>query len=254
MGFADRFVYFPARELDGGTPARIGLAYEEVQLRTSDGVRLRGWFVPGRPERPTLLFLHGNGGNISHRLDKLAILHELGVSVLLVDYRGYGLSEGEPSEDGTYRDADAAYDWLLRRGTQPSSLVVYGESLGGGVATNLAARRAVGGLILESAPTNVPDVARAHYPLLPAGLLLSVRYDSLAKIASVGVPLLILHSSEDEIVPFEMAERLFQAARPPKRLVRLRGGHNDGFLATTDTYTAALRTFLQASGLVGETR
>jgi len=254
MGFTDRFVYFPTRALDGGTPASIGLAYEEVRLRTSDGVRLHAWFVPGGRERPTLLFLHGNAGNISHRLEKLAILHELGGAVLLLDYRGYGLSEGAPDEAGTYRDGDAAYDWLIQRGIQPTSLVVYGESLGGGVATDLAARRAVGGLILESTPTNMPDVARAHYPLLPAALLLSVRYDSLAKIASVDAPLLILHSTEDEIVPFEMAERLFRAARPPKRLVQLRGGHNDNFLVATDAYTSALRAFLRACGSVGGTR
>jgi hypothetical protein len=243
-GLADRFVYFPTRDLDGGTPATIGLAYEDVALRTADGVRLHAWFGPGGAGRPTLLFLHGNAGNISHRLEKLSILNDLGVSVLLLDYRGYGLSRGEPSEAGTYRDADAAYDWLRARGIEPGSVVPYGESLGGGVATDLAARRPVGALILESTPTNMPDVARAHYPLLPAGLLLSVRYDALAKIPSVSAPLLLLHSSEDEIVPFAMAERLHRAARPPKRLVRLRGGHNDNFLVAKDAYVTALREFL----------
>ena len=242
--FADRLVYFPTREHDGGTPATIGLAYDDVRLTAADGVALHAWFVPGEAARPTVLLFHGNAGNISHRLDKLAVLHGLGVSVLLLDYRGYGQSEGQPDEPGTYRDADAAYDWLLRRGTGSASLVLYGESLGGAVATDLAARRAVAGLILESTPSSILDVARHHYPMIPVRLFLSARYDALAKIARVKAPVLILHSAQDEIVPFTMAEKLYAAASEPKRLVRLSGGHNDNFLMSAGAYREALQRFL----------
>lgn len=246
--FADRFVYYPTREHDGGTPATIGLAYDDVRLTAADGVHLHAWFVPGRAQGPTLVFFHGNAGNISHRLEKLAILHGLGAAVLLLDYRGYGQSEGRPDEAGTYRDAEAAYDWLARRSDQPAAAVLYGESLGGTVATDLAARRAVGGLILESTPSSIVEVARHHFPVLPIDWFLSVRYDALSKIGRVSAPVLILHSTDDEIVPFAMAERLFDGARAPKRLVRLAGGHNDNFLVSADAYRQALKEFLLRSG------
>lgn len=245
---ADRLVYFPSRAHDGGTPAVFGLAYEDVALTTSDGVRLHAWFVPAPAARRTLLFLHGNAGNISHRLDKLATLNELGADVLLLDYRGYGRSEGTPDEAGTYRDADAAYDWLRGRGVSAERIVLYGESLGGPIATDLAARQPVGGLILESSPSSILDVARYHYPWLPVAWFLSVRYDARAKIGRVHAPLLILHSPDDEIVPFDMAEQLYAAANGPKRLVRLRGGHNDNFMVAADTYRAAVNDFLHRAG------
>ncbi|HZR83534.1 MAG TPA: alpha/beta hydrolase [Candidatus Binatia bacterium] len=252
MSFADRLVYFPVGPHDA-TPTALGLAYEDVHLQASDGVAIHAWFVPAEEsaatpravaQRPAVLFLHGNAGNISHRLDKLAVLHSLGASVLLLDYRGYGASEGTPSEEGLYRDADAAYDWLIARGVAPAEIVPYGESLGGAVATDLAARRPVGGLVLESAPTSIIEVARHHYPYVPVALLLSDRYDAASRVARVTAPILILHSPDDEIVPFAMAEELLAAARGPKRLVRLAGGHNDGFLVAATAYREALRTFL----------
>lgn len=243
--FADRLVYFPSREHDGGTPALLGLAYEDVALRAADGVRLHAWFVRVAGARRTLLLLHGNAGNISHRLDKLAVFAGLGVDVLMLDYRGYGRSEGAPDEPGTYRDAAAAHAWLVARGVSPANLIVYGESLGGPIAVDLAARHAVGGVVLESAPSSIIGVARHHYPLLPVGLFLSLRYDALARIHRVHAPLLLLHSTEDEIVPFSMAEELYAAAHRPKRLVRLRGGHNDCFVVSAERYQAALRDFLR---------
>src|SRR5581483_5433363 len=225
MSFADRLVYFPVGPHDA-TPTALGLAYEDVHLQASDGVAIHAWFVPAEEsaatpravaQRPAVLFLHGNAGNISHRLDKLAVLHSLGASVLLLDYRGYGASEGTPSEEGLYRGADA---------------------------TDLAARRPVGGLVLESAPTSIIEVARHHYPYVPVALLLSDRYDAASRVARVTAPILILHSPDDEIVPFAMAEELLAAARGQKRLVRLAGGHNDGFLVAATAYREALRTFL----------
>ena len=245
---ADRLVYFPSRPHDGGTPAVFGLAYDDVTLITQDGVRLHAWFVRAPSARRTVLFLHGNGGNISHRLDKLTVLNELDADVLLLDYRGYGHSEGTPDEAGTYRDADAAYAWLRGRGDSAERIILYGESLGGPIATDLAARQPVGGLILESAPSSILGVAQYHYPWLPVSWFLSVRYDALAKIGRVHAPLLILHSPDDPLVPFAMAEELYAAANPPKQLVRLRGGHNDNFLMAAETYRSALNDFLQRTG------
>jgi fermentation-respiration switch protein FrsA (DUF1100 family) len=241
---ADRLVYFPTRVHDGGTPHALGLDYEDVALTASDGVRLHAWYVPVPTPLRTVLLLHGNAGNISHRLDKLAVLNDLGASVLLLDYRGYGHSDGSPDEAGTYRDAEAAYRWLIERGIEPQDVIVYGESLGGPIATDLAARQPVGGLILESSPSSILAVAQHFYPLLPVSVLLSVRYDALAKIGKVRAPLLVLHSPTDDIVPFAMAEQVYAAANPPKRMVALRGGHNDNFLVAADVYRGALGDFL----------
>jgi len=243
--FADRLVYFPSRALDGGTPAALGLAYEDVALTTSDGVRLHAWYVRAPAARRTLLFLHGNAGNISHRLDKLAVLADLDLDVLLLDYRGYGRSQGAPDEPGTYRDAAAAYAWLRARGVEPADLIVYGESLGGPIATDLAAHQPVAGLVLESAPSSILAVARYHYPWVPVQFFLSAHYDALSRIGGVQAPLLILHSPADAIVPFSMAEQLYSAAPAPKRLVRLAGGHNDSFLVAAETYRAALNDFVR---------
>lgn len=243
--FADRFIYFPTRAHDGGTPAALGLAWEDVTLTAADGVRLHAWWVPANPARRTVLFLHGNAGNISHRLDKLAILNGLDAAVLLLDYRGYGRSEGTPDEPGTYRDAQAAYDWLRARDVPADAIVAYGESLGGPIATDLAVERPLGGLVLESAPSSIIGVARHHYPLVPVGLFLSARYDALARLGRVTAPVLILHSPADEIVPFTMAEALQAAAGPRARLVRLAGGHNDAYVVAAEIYTAALRDFLR---------
>ncbi|MGD9762312.1 MAG: alpha/beta hydrolase [Candidatus Binatia bacterium] len=243
--FADRFVYFPTRAHDGGTPAALGLPYEDVELIAADGVRLHAWWVPAAAAQRTVLLLHGNAGNVSHRLDKLAVLNELDANALLLDYRGYGRSEGTPDEAGTYRDAEAAYDWLRGRGVAPPAIIAYGESLGGPIAVHLAAQRPLGGVVLESAPSSIAGVARHHYPWLPVQLLLSNRYDALAKIGQVRAPMLILHSPDDEIVPFAMAEALQGAAAAPVRLVRLSGHHNDAFIAAAEVYRAALRDFFE---------
>jgi fermentation-respiration switch protein FrsA (DUF1100 family) len=240
----DRLVYFPSRTLDGGTPAALGLAYEDVTLRTSDGVRLHAWWVPAPAARRAVLLLHGNAGNISHRLDKLAVLAGLDASVLLLDYRGYGRSEGAPDEAGLYLDAEAAYAWLRDRGQPVESIVAYGESLGGPVATDLAARQPLGGLVLESAPSSILAVAQHHYPVLPVNWLLSARFDALSRMPAVQAPVLVLHSPTDEIIPFAMGEQLYAAASGRKRLVRLAGGHNDAFIAAAELYQAALRDFL----------
>jgi len=241
-----RMIYLPAREIDR-TPADLGLAYEDLTLTASDGERLHAWFLPGRAATPvTVLFLHGNAGNISHRFDKLAVLRALGADVLIVDYRGYGRSSGRPDEAGTYRDADAAYAHLTGgRALDPRRLVLYGESLGSAVAVDLAARKPVGGLIMESGFSSAVDVARELFPFLPAAWLLRNRYDSVAKIGVVRAPVLLLHSRDDEFFGWHHPQRLYDAARAPKRLVELRGGHNDAFLVSSGAFALALKEFLE---------
>jgi len=248
-----QMIFYPSRSLTA-TPAAVGLGYRDLELVASDGVRLHGWFVPARGGEGavTVLFLHGNAGNISHRLEKLVLLHELGVNVLLLDYRGYGRSEGEPSEVGTYRDGEAALAWLftgqgegrVRSESAVADVVLYGESLGTGVAVELAVRHRLRGLILEAPFTSIADVGQQLFPYLPVRWLARTRYENLAKIGRVGAPLLILHSREDEIFRLAHAERLFAAAAEPKRLVVLAGGHNDAFMVSADVYRAAVREFL----------
>lgn len=241
-------VYQPFRAL-AGAPDEVGLKFEDVTFAAPDGVKLHGWYLPADGARFTLLLSHGNGGNISHRIGKLLLLRALGVNVFIYDYRGYGRSEGQPSEAGTYQDALAACDWLrASKGAVPGQVIAYGESLGSAVAVELAVQRPVAGVALESPFTSVPDMARAIYPWLPLRWLCAIRYDSLSKIVRLKAPLLVFHSPTDEIVPFEQGEKLFAAAPEPKRFVRLRGYHNDGFEVSEEVYQQALREFIK--GLV----
>lgn len=238
------FVYFPSRDV-WTDPRSVGLPYEEIRLRTSDGLALGAWWVPSEKARGALVFSHGNAGNVADRLDQIRLFHDLGLSVLIYDYRGYGRSEGSPLEAGTYRDMEAAEEHVIRDRSVPRNrLVLYGESLGGAVAVEAASRNAPAALILESTFTSIADMAARHYPWLPARWLLTIRYDSLAKIRSVRCPLLILHSPEDEIVPFAMGRLLFAGAPGPKRFVDLRGGHNDGGILVSGNAQATLRSFL----------
>ena len=244
-----KFVYFPERDLVAD-PAQVGLSFEEVYFVASDGVRLHGWFTPGR-EDLTWLWFHGNAGNISHRLENLKLLHdELGVSVFLFDYRGYGRSQGKPSEEGSYRDAQAALTYLRSRGdTDPERIVYFGRSLGAGVAVELATHEPPLALILESSFSSIPALARHLYPFLPIGPLLRTKYDSLAKIGSVEAPLLVLHGDRDEIVPLQAGRSLFEAAPEPKQFHVIQGaGHNDTYRVGGEEYLRVLRQFLDSLG------
>jgi fermentation-respiration switch protein FrsA (DUF1100 family) len=240
----ESFVFFPSRDVRN-TPASAGMPFEEARLRTSDGLALGAWWVPAQNPRGALVFAHGNAGNLADRLDQVSLFRELGLSVLIFDYRGYGKSEGEPSEEGTYRDMEVAVGHVLgERGVPQSKLLYYGESLGCAVAVKAAVDRRPGALILESAFTSVAEMAAMHYPWLPVRWLLRIRYDSLSRMGAVGCPVLVLHSPEDEIVPCSMGERLFAAAPGPKRFARLTGGHNDGGLLVTEEARTALGEFL----------
>ncbi|MDQ1314266.1 MAG: Lysophospholipase [Pseudomonadota bacterium] len=246
--FQARYVYFPelpSRQVDA-TPADLGLAFDPVTLGTADGEKLAGWFIPASAARGTLLYLHGNGGNIGHRLDQIEVFHRLGLNVLIIDYRGYGASSGKPSEDGTYRDALAAWNWLIQEKRQaPDRIVLFGESLGGSIAAWLAARHMPAGLIVYASFTSAPEMARALYPMFPASLLVRYRYDTRAALGGVKSPVLILHSPEDEIIPFSHGQALLAAAREPKRLVELRGGHNDALWVSRDVCKREIGTFLR---------
>ncbi len=237
-------IYYPARGLDD-SPDRHGWEYEDVWLTTADGVRIHGWWLPRSSNAATILFLHGNAGNISHRFEKLAFFRELGAAVFILDYRGYGRSDGVPSEAGTYHDAQAAYSFLLNTEHRtPSNLVLYGESLGSAVAVELATRVPVGGVILEEPFTSIADVGQAMFPFLPIRWLVRNKYDSLGKIDRLNAPLLIFHSRQDEYFPIRHAERLLAAARDPKQLIELHGSHNDAFLLSADRYRQGLLEFL----------
>ncbi|MDH3374735.1 MAG: alpha/beta hydrolase [Gammaproteobacteria bacterium] len=226
------------------TPADVDIDYEDVSIETADGVRLHGWFVPGGSPR-TLLFFHGNAGNISHRLDSIRQFHELGLSVFIIDYRGYGQSSGKPTEPGLYRDADAAWHYLTEtRGLLASDIVLFGRSLGASVATRLAAKAQPAGLIVESSFTSVPDVAQEIYPWLPARWLSRLRHATRDYIQDVKCPVLVVHSRDDEIIPFHHGEAIFAAAPEPRTLLELHGSHNEAFLEDEPVYVEGLRAFL----------
>lgn len=241
----DRLVYFPVRDL-AATPRTIGAAYEDAWLTTEDGVRIHGWFVPVHGARATVLHLHGNGGNISHRLERIAIFRALGFNIFLIDYRGYGKSEGRPSEEGTYLDARAGWHYLVdKRGLAPSDIILHGESLGGGVATELATEQTPAALIVESSFSSMVTLGSELYPWLPVRWVSRYTYPSQENLARVRAPLLVIHSRDDEIIPFHHAQALFAAAADPKQLLEIRGDHNGGFVLDRDAYVRGLGEFLQ---------
>jgi fermentation-respiration switch protein FrsA (DUF1100 family) len=244
--FEKHLIYFPTRAHEV-TPAGLGLASEEVELRAEDGVRLHGWFLPVKGSRLTVLVCHGNGGNVSHRLDRVLLMQSrLNVDTLLFDYRGYGKSEGSPDEQGTYRDARAAYRWLVAHGHGPERVVLFGESLGSAVALQLALEVEARALVLESPFASVPEMARAVYPFLPLWPFVRTRYDNVAKVARLRMPLLVLHGERDEVVPFAQGRRVFDKAPEPKRFFAIPGAsHNDTYLVGGEPYWRALREFLE---------
>ena len=229
--FQRRLIYFPA-PLTGLTPAHVGLEFREVAATASDAGTVHGWYVEPPipdPSGTVVLFSHGNGGNIEHRIEHARVLSQHGFAVLLYDYRGYGDSPGAPTEDGCYRDAEAAYDWLVNEaGVEPDQIVAWGESLGGAVAVELALRRPVAALVLESTFSSLAATGSGHYPWLPVHLLLRDRFDSLAKAPRLALPVLQFHGAKDGIVPIERGRDLHTALPEPKALVETAGGHNAG--------------------------
>jgi fermentation-respiration switch protein FrsA (DUF1100 family) len=228
--FENSRVYRPTRQLEA-TGAELGRTFENVFFKTTDGVELNGWFYPATTNSPgaQLAFLncHGNGGNISHRLGLYRALLELGANVFSFDYRGYGLSQGKSSEEGTYLDAQAAYHWLRKKGFAGKNIIVYGESLGGGIASELCLREETGGLILQSTFTNLEKLGAEIYPWLPVRLLGTIKYDTFSKLPRLKIPVLVMHSPDDGLISFRHSQENFSVANEPKFFCELRGHHND---------------------------
>jgi hypothetical protein len=246
MLFERRIIYLPSKEHEA-TPRGLGLRFEDLHLVSSDGVRVHGWFLPAKDSRLTVLFCHGNGGNVSHRLDRVIVAHsKFPVDFLLFDYRGYGSSEGSPDEEGTYRDAHAAWDWLTKvRNVSPERIIIYGESVGCAVALELALTTPARALVLESPFESIPAMARTRLPFLPLGPFVRTRYDNMARIPRLRMPLLVLHGTRDGIIPFEQGKRLFDMAPSPKTFYAIEGaGHNDTYLVGGKAYWTALADFL----------
>ncbi len=245
--FQSRLVFLP--EVGGrewsGTPESLGLAFRSIDIQTDDGETLSAWWLPHEDSVATVLFHHGNAGNISHRLDSLDLFHRLDANVLIFDYRGYGRSTGRPSEQGLYRDARAAYDWVIGKAQIPSeNLVLFGRSLGGAVAARLAGEVEACALIIESAFSSIEAIASEYYWWLPVGQLARLHFPTDEFLADTDLPTLIVHSREDEIVPFSHAERLLEVSGNRAKLLEIQGSHNHGFLTSGSAYREGLAEFM----------
>lgn len=221
------------------TPENIGLNYEAVTLKTSDDHSIAAWFIPARTGQGqrTVLFCHGNAGNMSHRLHTLQLLHELGLNCLIVDYRGYGQSPGKPTERGTLLDIRAGWDWLVEeKGVSPEQIILFGRSLGGSIAATIAEEVDPGGVILESTFTCFVDIGKYYYPWLPVQWFVKFEYNTLDAVKKMKCPVFIVHSPDDEIVPYQFGQKLYEAAPEPKFFKELKGGHNEGFFENPILY------------------
>ena len=234
-------VYMPRRMMEG-TPSRANLDYREIFFKTKDGVILNAWFIPAEEPKATALHCHGNSGNIADRIDTIKIYHNMGISLFIFDYRGYGKSKGSPSEKGTYKDAEAAWNYLVEEmGIAPGDIIISGHSLGGAVAIYLAGKVAPKALIVEGSFTSMTDMGKLFYPYLPIRLLVRHRYNSINHLKKVHCPVLIIHSPDDRVVPFFMGKSLYYAANPPKRFLEIHGSHNDAILDSREEYTREIK-------------
>lgn len=243
--FEDQYIYYPTKEIHS-TPETVGLEFHDIHLITDDGIALHGWLIPHPEARFTLLHFHGNAGNISHRLHLYEQWHRMGLSVFAISYRGYGKSEGTPSEAGFYSDARAAWRELIKRQKIPSSqIIIVGRSLGCAVAAKLATETKPAALVLETPFTNIPDMATEHYPwIVPIRFLTQTRFDTLDLISRVNTPTLVMSAENDEIVPVTMSKKIYAAANEPKQWVTLTGNHNDFDISSSSTYTNAWNRWL----------
>lgn len=231
-----KFLYCPVRTVSY-SPEELGLGYEEVTLIASDGVKLNGWYIPAANAKFTVLFLHGNGGNIMHRLDSIQQFCNLRLNCFIIDYRGYGKSEGKPTEQGTYLDASAAYKWLIKeKKIKREDMIIFGRSLGGSIAAELAGKVEAASLVVESSFTSYVAMGKKFYWYMPVKWFARYRYNTLEYIKAVKCPVMVIHSPDDDIIPFEFGRQLYIAADEPKKFVEISGGHNDGFLVSAELY------------------
>jgi fermentation-respiration switch protein FrsA (DUF1100 family) len=236
-------VFFPDRYL-ALTPAEAGLRFEEVWMKTSDGLKIHGWYLPGKAGAGVLLFAHGNAGNISGRVGKLELFNRLGLNVLIFDYRGYGRSEGRPTVEGIERDTVAAYEFLVKdKAFDPRRVIAYGSSLGGVPVLALAARCPVGAVIADSVFSSAADMAREIYPFIPS-FMVGVRMDNLTPVSRITAPKLFIHSVNDEVVPYHLGRKVFDAAVGPKVFLDLQGSHVNGHMDDGPAYREGLVGFL----------
>lgn len=237
-------IFYPDKNIEF-TPAWINLSFEDVYIQTEDKVKINAWFIHQNNAKYTLLFCHGNAGNIGHRLDKLLLLKDIGLNVFIIDYRGYGKSQGRPSENGLYLDAQAGYDYLVKtRHIVPEQIILYGESLGTAVVIDLASKAEIKGLIIEGSFSCGRDVAKSIYSILPS-FLFSNQFNSLAKIKGVTAPKLFIHSANDEIIPLDLAKKLYRVTPEPKYFVEINGDHNNAFLDSREKYTSSISAFME---------
>lgn len=247
--FQPSFIYSPAADIDAAnSPGKLGLAYEVVDITAADNAHITGWFIASPNPRGTVLFLNGSAGTKASRVAWLPMFRSLGLDVLLFDYRGYGGNPGRPTEATTYADARAAWTYLTeKRNIPPSSIVLFGESLGGAVAAKLASQVTPGAVVLHSTFASLPDLAAHTYPLLPMRRITRYSYDTRGFIEKCRAPVLIVHSRDDEVIPFSHAERVFNAAPVPKELLPLSGGHNASLLYSRPEWAYQFRSFLSST-------
>ncbi len=235
-------VWMPRSEFMA-TPDILDLEYEDVHFTALDGVRLHGWYIPSATPRASLLFCHGNGGNISHRTESIRQFHSLNLNIFIFDYRGYGQSEGRLSEEGTYLDAQAAYRWLKQK-TPDLPLISFGRSLGTAIAVELALRENPDLLFFESGFKSVPSMGKELFPFLPVDSITTINYDNLSKIPKIDIPKLFIHSPNDDIIPYTQGRAVYEAALPPKEFVDISGTHNEGYITSESNYLQAIDHFL----------
>jgi hypothetical protein len=241
-----RLIFQPTSKHEA-TPVQFGLQFETAKIAVTEAESIHAWYFPCEKadSAATVLFCHGNAGNISHRLHTARFLVGLGVNVLLFDYRGYGQSDGMASEVNVYADAEAAYRWLLdEKGVRADRLFLFGRSLGGAVAIELATRVKCAGIVVESSFTSSGDMGQRMFPYLPIRLLVRYRFDSLGKIGRLTCPVLVSHSPDDDIIPYEMGRELFDSAGPNKTFLELEGVHNSHNFSENEKYINGLRAFL----------
>ena len=240
-----KMVFFPGKNL-AMTPDEIGLQYEDLYIQSGNKEKINVWYFPCRdsieiPDKKVVLFCHGNAGNISHRLETVEYILSLGANIMLFDYRGFGKSEGSPGEEEVYQDALVCYNWLINeKEFSPEQIIVFGRSLGGAVAVDLASKVTCGGVIVESSFTSAKAMAKEMFPIFPINLILKYKLNSIDKIGHIKCPVLVTHSTDDDIIPYKMGEELFNAAEEPKKFVKLSGRHDERDYYLDIIYRSAL--------------